>query len=78
MTLSQEQISKCLSDTQNGDSIAQRELGNMYRKGNRVKQSNKEALTWFRKSADQQKPATYCNHQQSFCPKIITRLILVL
>lgn len=43
----------CSQRAEAGDAVAQRQLGNLYRSGAGVAQSDAEALTWYRKAAAQ-------------------------
>ena len=47
------EFSELLKNAENGNDIAQCELGVKYYKGEDVKQNYKEAIKWFQKSADQ-------------------------
>lgn len=46
-------FSACSQRAAAGDAVAQRQLGNLYRNGSGVAQSDAEALAWYRKAATQ-------------------------
>lgn len=43
----------CLQAAQQGDAVAQKDLGNLYTRGQGVAQNHEQAVTWYRKAAGQ-------------------------